>query len=188
LGNDNSKRNSYGAYKLKDNIVYFIGVRTIDVPEVEFIGIVQNLSKPDVTFHLVNANSVYGPAHLLGVLKINLECQSRGLALSQKPEIDLLLRLSFTNQINSALSRSGLKRFNPAIIILYSTDKKKLDRTRNRIMRELPKVDNSVLTPSEGRREHLFHLLDGNISRHLIEGDDNFITRYLIERSALVIK
>lgn len=175
-------------YKLNDNIVCFVGIRRIDVPEAEFISSMQNLALPDVTVQLVNAKSVYGPAHLLGVLKINLESQSRGLSLSLKPQMDLLLRLSFTNQIALALSRSGLKRFHPAIVILYSTDKKKLARTRHKIMRKLPKVDNTVLTPSLQSREYLFHLLGVSKHRCLIEANDNFITRYLIERSALVMK
>ena len=115
-------------YKLNDNFICFIGLRTIEVLEVSgFISSIQRLSLPEVTVQTINARAAYGPSHLLGVLKITLECQKRGLTLSLKPELDLLLRLSFTNQIASALSCTGLKTFHTAIVILFSTDKEKLD-------------------------------------------------------------
>ena len=175
-------------FKLKDNIVCFVGIRTVELPEPEFISLVQNLALPGVTLQLVNAKSVYGPAHLLGVLKITLECQRRGRTLSQKTQMDLLLRLSFTNQIVSALDRCGLKRYDPAIAILYSTDKNKLARTRHKLTRKITEIDNKVLNPKLENRDYLFRLLGVDKHRRLMEANDNFVIRYLIERSAIVMK
>jgi hypothetical protein len=71
-------------HKLEDTFVCFIGIRTIESSRVsDFIGTIQGLSLPEVTVQLVSARSVYGPDHLLGILKITLECQKRSLALSQ---------------------------------------------------------------------------------------------------------
>src|SRR5215208_5192130 len=112
-------------YKLNDNFICFIGLRTIEVPEVSgFISSIQRLSLPEVTVQMFNARAAYGPSHLLGVLKITLECQKRGLTLSLKPEMDLLLRLSFTNQIASALSCTGIKCFILQLLSYFQRIKK----------------------------------------------------------------
>jgi tRNA threonylcarbamoyladenosine modification (KEOPS) complex Cgi121 subunit len=176
-------------YRLNDNFICFIGLRTIEGPEVSgFISSIQRLSLPEVRVQMINARAAYGPSHLLGVLKITLECQKRGLTLSLKPEMDLLLRLSFTNQIASALSCTGLKRFHPAIVILFSTDKEKLACVRDRIIKTLPHVDHQVLAPGNESRDHIFRLLRTSKNISIPQGDDNFFTQYFIERSALVIK
>ena len=176
-------------HKLEDTFVCFIGIRTIEAPRVsDFIGTIQSLSLPEVTVQLVSARSVYGPDHLLGILKITLECQKRCLILSHKPQTDLLLRLSFTNQIALAFDRSGLKKFLPAVVILYSTDKKKLARTRAKIMDNLSTVvDDAVLAASDESKDYIFQLLGSGKNTCLID-ENNFVTRYLIERSALIVK
>jgi tRNA threonylcarbamoyladenosine modification (KEOPS) complex Cgi121 subunit len=177
-------------HKLEDTFVCFIGIRTIESPRVsDFIGTIQSLSLPEVTVQLVSARSVYGPDHLLGILKITLECQKRSLALSHKPQTDLLLRLSFTNQIALAFDRSGLKKFLPAVVILYSTDKKKLARTRAKIMGNLSTVvDDAVLAASDESRDYIFQLLGSGKNMCLIDENKDFVTQYLIERSALIVK
>jgi tRNA threonylcarbamoyladenosine modification (KEOPS) complex Cgi121 subunit len=176
-------------YKLNDTFICFIGLRTIEVPEVSgFISRIQRLSLPEVRVQMINARAAYGPSHLLGVMQITLECQKRGLTLSLKPEMDLLLRLSFTNQIASALSFTGLKTFHPAIIILFSTDKEKLACVRERIVKTLPHLDHKVLAPGSESKDHIFQLLRTSKNIGIPRGDDNFFTQYLIERSALVIK
>jgi tRNA threonylcarbamoyladenosine modification (KEOPS) complex Cgi121 subunit len=177
-------------HRLEDTFVCFVGIRTIGSPGVSnFISSIQSLSLPEVTVQLVNARSVYGPDHLLGILKITLECQKRSLALSHKPQTDLLLRLSFTNQIALAFDRSGLKKFLPAVVILYSTDKKNLARTRAKIMGNLSTVvDNAVLAASCESRDYIFQLLGSGKNTCLIDENKDFVTQYLIERSALIVK
>lgn len=175
---------------MDDTFVCFIGIRTIESPRVsDFIGTIQSLSLPEVTVQLVSARSVYGPDHLLGILKITLECQKRSLILSHKPQTDLLLRLSFTNQIALAFDRSGLKKFLPAVVILYSTDKKKLAQTTAKIMGNLSTVvDDAVLAASDESRDYIFQLLGSVKNTCLIDENKNFVTQYLIERSALIVK
>jgi hypothetical protein len=177
-------------HKLEDTIVCFIGIRTIESPRVsDFISTIQSLCLPEVTVQLVSARSVYGPDHLLGILKITLECQKRSLALSFKPQTDLLLRLSFTDQIALAFDRSGLKKFLPAVVILLSTDKKKLAQTRAKIMGNFSTVlDDTVLAASYDSRNYIIQLLGSGKNTCLMDGNKNFVTQYLIERSALIVK
>ena len=105
-----------------------------------------------------------------------------------KPEIDLLLRLSLTNQISLAIKRTGIKRDNPAVIIAYSTDNKKVINVRNNIVKMVPHIDNAVLKIIKESRDHILELFNINKQPHIQAGDNRFLTDYLIEQSALVMK
>ena len=111
----------------------------------------------------------------------------RNLTLTMKPEMDLLLRLSLTNQISLALNHAGLNTNHPLIIIIYSTNKRKV-YVRKRNMKTFPNLDNSVIKIDKESRDHIFRLILANKRNQLSHRDDKFITKYLIERSALVIK
>jgi tRNA threonylcarbamoyladenosine modification (KEOPS) complex Cgi121 subunit len=176
-------------YELNGTYVCIIGVQKVEVPDVtDFICSIRTLSETEVTTQAINARAVFGIDHLLGVLKIILECQKRNITISMKPEIDLLLRLSLTNQINLAMNRTGLKRDNPAVIISYSTDKKKVINVRNRIVKMVPHIDNSVMKINKHSRDHILKLINTNKQTHIPTGDYRFLTDYLIEQSALVMK
>ena len=176
-------------YKLNETFVCLIGIRTIEVVEIsDFIRALQNLSLEGVVIQTVNARAAYGISHLLGVLKITLECQKRNITVSTKPEMDLLLRLSLTNQISFALNHAGLNILNPAIIVIYSTDKKKLAHVRQRIIKTIPNIDSTVLRTNIEGRDHIFRLFGTNERNHILLQDDGYITQYLIERSALIMK
>jgi tRNA threonylcarbamoyladenosine modification (KEOPS) complex Cgi121 subunit len=176
-------------YDLNGTYVCIIGVRKIEVPDVtDFIRSIRNFSETEVTTQAINARAAFGIDHLLGVLKITLECQKRSITISMKPEIDLLLRLSLTNQISLAMNRTGLKRNNPAVIIAYSTDKKKVINVGNIIVKMVPHIDNAVLKISKESRDHILELMNTNKQTHIRTGHYRFLTDYLIEQSALVMK
>lgn len=176
-------------YELNGTFVCIIGVQKVEVPDVtDFISSIRTLSETGVTIQAINARAAFGIGHLLGVLKITLECKKRNITISTKPEIDLLLRLSLTNQISMAMNRAGLKRFHPAIIIVYSTDKKKVVNVRNKIVKTVPRIDDTVLKISRESRDHIFQLLKTNKQTNTPTGDHRFLTDYLIERSALIMK
>ena len=181
-------RNSAKYYKLNGSYIRLIGVRNIKTSKIsDFITMVQKLSFKGLSIQVINARAAYGTDHLLGVLKVTLECQKRNLTLTLKPEIDLLLRLSLTNQISLALDHAGLKTNQPAIIIIYSTNKKKIYNVESRIMKTVPDVSDTVLNIDKESRVHIFRLL-ANKRIRTSNLDDSFITRYLIERSALIIR
>jgi tRNA threonylcarbamoyladenosine modification (KEOPS) complex Cgi121 subunit len=176
-------------YELNGTYVCIIGVAKVEVPDVtDFICSIRALSETEVTIQAINARAAFGIDHLLGVLKITLECQKRNITISMKPEIDLLLRLSLTNQISLAIKRTGLKRDNPAVIIAYSTDKKKVINVRNKIIKMVPHTDNTVLKIIKESRDHILELINTNKQTHILVGDYRFLTDYLIEQSALVMK
>lgn len=176
-------------YKLNDTFICVMGLRSIETSKIsDFITRIQKLSFEGVSIQTINARAAYGIDHLLGVLKITLESQKRTSTLTMKPEMDLLLRLSLTNQISLALNHAGLNTNQPAIIIICSTNKRKVYYVRKRIMKTFPNLDNSVIKIDKESRDHIFRLILANKRNQLSHRDDNFITQYLIERSALIIK
>jgi tRNA threonylcarbamoyladenosine modification (KEOPS) complex Cgi121 subunit len=175
-------------YRLNDAFVCFIGVRTVNVPVSDFVSRIKELSLAGMIIQSINSRAAYGIGHLLGVLKITIECQKRNITISTKPEIDLLLRLSLTSQINFALNHAGLNPSYPAIIIFYSKDKKKVAGVRKKIVKTIPNVDNTVLKISKESRDHIFRIFKAKERTRISLRDDSFITQYLIERSALVMK
>jgi tRNA threonylcarbamoyladenosine modification (KEOPS) complex Cgi121 subunit len=176
-------------YELNGTYVCIIGVKKVEVPDVtDFMCSIRALSETEVITQAINARAAFGIDHLLGVLKITLECQKRNITISMKPEIDLLLRLSLTNQISLAMNRTGIKRDNPAVIIAYSTNKKKVINVRNNIVKMVPHIDNAVLKIIKESRDHILELFNTNKQPHIQEGDNRFLTDYLIEQSALVMK
>jgi tRNA threonylcarbamoyladenosine modification (KEOPS) complex Cgi121 subunit len=175
-------------HKLNDTFISLLGVSNVDTSKIsDFITLVEKLSFKGVSIQVINARAAYGIDHLIGVLKITLECQKRNLTLTVKPEIDLLLRLSLTNQISLALNHAGLNTNQPAIIIICSTDIMKVYDVEKKIMKTVPNIDDTVLKIDKKNRVHVFRLL-ANKRIHTSNLDDNFITQYLIERSALIIK
>jgi tRNA threonylcarbamoyladenosine modification (KEOPS) complex Cgi121 subunit len=176
-------------YELNGTYVCIVGVKKVEAPDVtDFMCSIRALSETEVITQAINARAAFGIDHLLGVLKITLECQKRNITISMKPEIDLLLRLSLTNQITLAMYRTGIKRDNPAVIIAYSTDKKKVINVRNNIVKMVPHIDNAVLKIIKESRDHILELFNTNKQPHIQEGDNRFLTDYLIEQSALVMK
>ena len=166
-----------------------MGLRSIETSRIsDFITRIKKLSFEGVSIQTINARAAYGIDHLLGVLKITLECQKRNLTLTMKPEMELLLRLSLTNQISLALNHAGLNTNHPLIIIIHSTTKRKVYHVRKRIMKTFPNLDNSVINIDKESRDHIFRLILANKRNQLSHRDDKFITKYLIERSALLIK
>ena len=87
-----------------------IGVSDLDVKDVgEFIDDLRKTSNGGVSIQAVCADAVYGLEHILQALKITIESEKRKITLVGRPEMDLLLRISCTDQISRALMDIGLK-------------------------------------------------------------------------------
>ena len=62
-----------------------------------------------VAMQAIDANFVAGKEHVLSILQQSLQAKKRGMMLSKRVEIDILIRLACTNQISKALDDIGLK-------------------------------------------------------------------------------
>jgi tRNA threonylcarbamoyladenosine modification (KEOPS) complex Cgi121 subunit len=140
---------------------------------------------PGVSIQALDANIVYGREHIDKVLKITLESIKRKLTFANKDEIDLLLRLSYTDQISLALKYGGLKNGSPGCFIFFSEDKTKLAKAKSYIENLFPDRDNSAINASTIKRKMISERI--GISSNNLFDDQTFIL-YLVERACLIMR
>src|SRR5215831_5032820 len=104
-----------------------IGVSDLDKEYAcRFIEDIRRTSEGAFFIQAVSADAAYGIDHILQALKISIESRNRKMLLASKLEMDLLLRISCTNQILIALSQIGIKNQASSYFIVFSKNKKKL--------------------------------------------------------------
>jgi tRNA threonylcarbamoyladenosine modification (KEOPS) complex Cgi121 subunit len=171
-------------YKLGDTFISIIGTQAIKAKDTgKVIDDLRRVSNK-VSLQAIDANIVYGIEYLIEVLKITLESERRKIMIANRPETDLLLRLSYTNQISLALKYAGLKNNSCGCFVIFSKDKSQLLKLRSNI-ESLFEVNNVVLRPSKTKREMISYRI-GLISNVIF--NDSTFTRYLFERASLITK
>jgi tRNA threonylcarbamoyladenosine modification (KEOPS) complex Cgi121 subunit len=171
-------------YKLGDTFISIIGTQAIKAKDTgKVVDDLRRVSNK-VSLQAIDANIVYGIEYLIEVLKITLESERRKIMIANRPETDLLLRLSYTNQISLALKYAGLKNNSCGCFVIFSKDKSQLLKLRNNI-ESLFEVNNVVLRPSKTKREMISYRI-GLISNVIF--NDSTFTRYLFERASLITR
>src|SRR5215211_3717619 len=136
----------------------------------------------NVSIQAVSANVVYGEEHLVGVLRIALEAEKRKIMLTNSPEMELLIRLMGTNQIEEAIRRAGLKKDSAGCFIAFSQESESLRQFESQIKSEFD-LNDSVLKPSKEKRIQLASMLG-----FPNELDESEVLQYLLEKAAILIK
>jgi tRNA threonylcarbamoyladenosine modification (KEOPS) complex Cgi121 subunit len=139
-----------------------------------------------VSVQAIDANIIYGIEHLIEVLKITLESKRRIIMVAKNPETDLLLRLSYTNQISLALKYGGMKNNANCCFVIFAKDKNELLKVNCYINKSF-KVDNSVLRPNAEKRK-IISCKIGLTSSPLLFDDDFTFVRFILERSCLITR
>jgi tRNA threonylcarbamoyladenosine modification (KEOPS) complex Cgi121 subunit len=152
----------------------------------KFIDDLRKSSNEGVSIQAVSADAVYGLEHILQALKITIESEKRKITLVDSPEMDLLLRISCTDQISRALRDIGLRNQAPGCFILFSKEKMKLIKVSRRICNTQLKIDDSVLEPNKRKKEHICRRLGIHLNEFL--SNDDAFTSYLSEKAALLTK
>jgi tRNA threonylcarbamoyladenosine modification (KEOPS) complex Cgi121 subunit len=168
-------------YALDGNYVSIVGVQKIAEDAGKLVDRLR-AQHGSMSIQALDAGAVYGADHLLGVLRIVLEAEKRGIMLANKRETELLIRLACTDQISEAMKRAGLKKGVPGCFIAFSNDSNAPSHFSDQIRRECT-VDDSVLKPGMEKRIRLAGMLGMNANF-----DDNEFLQYLLERAAILVK
>jgi tRNA threonylcarbamoyladenosine modification (KEOPS) complex Cgi121 subunit/molybdopterin converting factor small subunit len=168
-------------YVIDDNHVSILGVDKIAEDAGKLVDRLR-ARHAGVSMQAVDAGAVYGTDHLLGVLRVVLEAEKRGIMLANKRETELLLRLACTDQISEAMKRAGLKKGAPGCFVGFSKDSEALHLFSDQIRSEF-KVDDLVLQPNREKSLRLASMLGINA-----DFDDNEFLQYLLERAAILVK
>jgi len=174
-------------HKVGNIFTTVIGVSDLDKEYAcGFIEDIRKTSKGAFSIQAVSADAAYGIDHILQALKISIESQSRKILLASSLEMDLLLRISCTNQILIALSQIGLRNQASGCLIVFSKNKKKLLRIARHICKMHFKIDDRVLEPSKAKKELICKRLGVQLNEFL--SDELVFTNFLAERAALLTK
>ena len=134
-----------------------------------------------------NSDVIFGLQHVVEDLKITLEALKRQIMVANRPEVDLLLRISCTTQISKAINYAGIKSGKCACFVLFSKNKRYLLKALNCALQSLPDFDNSEFTNNALTRNTLATKLGFKSGSYFLE-DDSVFLKYLIERAALITK
>ena len=113
-----SHLNAAATMKLDGEYVLLAGISKLRIRNHdEFIQNIRTINTR-VAIQAIDARFVGGKEHVLSVLQQSLQAKKRGTILSNRIEIDILMRLACTNQISRALDDIGLKNgINDVLII-----------------------------------------------------------------------
>ena len=134
-----------------------------------------------------NSEVIFGSQHVVEDLKITLEALKREIMAANRPELDLLLRISCTTQISKAISHAGIKSGKCACFVIFSKNKRYLLKARTCALQSLPDFDNSEFTNDASTRNTLATKLGFKSGSYFLADDSEFL-KYLIERAALITK
>ncbi len=111
--------NDLSILKLDNEHVILAGIKKLRITDPDgFIRSIRAINSR-VAVQAIDANFAAGKEHILSILQQSLQAKKRGTMLSKRIEIDILLRLACTNQINKALDEIGLEEgINNVLIIV----------------------------------------------------------------------
>ncbi|MGC2308608.1 MAG: KEOPS complex subunit Cgi121 [Nitrososphaeraceae archaeon] len=131
--------------------------------------------------------AIFGLQHLIEALKITLEALRRGITVANRPELDLLLRMSCTTQISKAINYAGIKSGKCACFVVFSKNKRNLLKARSYALQSLPEANSTDLIGNASTRNTIATKLGLEASTKYLTDDIEFL-KYLIERAALITK
>jgi tRNA threonylcarbamoyladenosine modification (KEOPS) complex Cgi121 subunit len=131
--------------------------------------------------------AIFGLQHLIEALKITLEALRRGITVANRPELDLLLRMSCTTQISKAINYAGIKSGKCACFVVFSKNKRDLLKGRSYALQSLPEANSTDLIGNASTRNTIATKLGLEASTKYLIDDIEFL-KYLIGRAALITK
>jgi sulfur-carrier protein len=168
-------------YGLDDYHLLIMGIQRIVYDPGKLVDMLRG-RHGNVSIQAVDANVVYGAEHLVGVLRIVLEAEKRKIMLTNRREMELLIRLTGTNQIKEAIRRAGLKKDTSGCFIAFSQDSESLRQFESQIKSEFD-LNDFLLKPSKEKKIRLASMLG-------IPNELNYseFLQYLLEKAAILIK
>jgi len=137
-----------------------------------------------VVFQIINPSVIYGLEHLLRTVTITFEAKKRGNIFVHNEVIDLLLRFSYSRQVSDAILFAGSSKRGSACLLLYSRSKNALSSAKKILYRKFDCIGEKLLQTDLVKKAKISAKLGID---HNFFDDANFL-KYLIERSALLVR
>ena len=110
-------------YKIDSVYVAIISTDTLNVTDIGNTIELFRKMFPDVMIQGINPKHVFGLGHIFEVIQIVLESNGRNIKIARRIEMELLLRLICSNQVDKALDIGGIKNIGIGCFILLSENR-----------------------------------------------------------------
>ena len=170
-------------YKIDSIFVAIICTNTLFVSDIGVTIATFRKIFPDVMIQGINPSYIFGKKHIFEVIKIILECNKRNIKIAKSLEMELLLRIVCSNQVDKAINIGGIKNNGSGCFILFSEKKRPIINSI-KYLRKMFVNENSFLLNATKEK-----MLD--ICEKLEFSSGNFNTKeflkILTEKAALVL-
>ena len=177
---------NFPLYKIDEIFVATICSETLSVANIG--ATIESFRRmfPDVMIQGINPNVIFGRRHMFEVLKIILESKKRKINIVKRLEMEILMRLVCSNQVDKAIDIGGLKNNCPGCFVLLSEKKDAIIEALKYLLKylriNLVAQNNSLLSASKEKKIYICERLEipcGNFNR------TEFL-KVLTEKAALV--
>ena len=108
-----SKKLIFGIEKKQIQVLEIRGQKTIGIQFIDDL----RKKYPKIKFQAVSSNFILNPSHLKKILYLSINAENNNILLSNKIEIDILMRFAATLQISNAILSVGIKPSTNFILI-----------------------------------------------------------------------
>jgi tRNA threonylcarbamoyladenosine modification (KEOPS) complex Cgi121 subunit len=137
---------------------------------------------PDVMVQGINPKYIFGINHIFEVIQIVLESNNRKIRITKRLEMEVLLRLICSNQVDKALEIGGIKNDGLGCFILLSASKRSLINSIEYLRELYVKQDLTLLSATRDKIAYICNRLEFKRNDY---GKKEFL-KVLTERAVLV--
>jgi len=105
--------------KKKIQIIEIKGQKSINVQFLDDL----RKKYPNILLQAISSDFILNKSHLIKILSLSIKCKNNNVMLSNKLEIDILMRYALSNQISDAIKNAGIKSNNNFILIAIGNKK-----------------------------------------------------------------
>ena len=163
----------------------FVAIISTDTQYVTDIGTtIESFRKmfPEVMIQGINPKYIFGRGHIFEVIKIIIESNKRKIKIAKRLEMELLLRLICSNQVDKAINIGGIKNNGSACFILLSENKRLIVDSIRYLSKIFVSQNNLLLNAT---REKMLYMCKRMKFKHSNFSNKEFL-RILTEKAALV--
>jgi tRNA threonylcarbamoyladenosine modification (KEOPS) complex Cgi121 subunit len=174
--------NSVPLYKIDAVYVAIISTDTFHVPDVG--NIMESFRKmfPDVMIQGINPKFIFGIDHIFEVIQIVLELNNRKIKIAKRLEMEVLLRLICSNQVDKAIDIGGIKNNCSGCFILLSENRRLMTDSIKYLRKMFAKQDLALLNATTEKIAYICNKMGFSISNY---SKAEFL-KILTEKAALV--
>jgi tRNA threonylcarbamoyladenosine modification (KEOPS) complex Cgi121 subunit len=136
-------------YNIDSILVAIICTEALCIPDIGVTIATFRKMFPDVMIQGINPSYVFGKRHIFEVIKIILESNKRKIRIAKRLEMELLLRLVCSNQVDKAIKIGGIKNNGSACFVLLSEKKGQIIDSLKYLRKILVEQNSSLLSATK---------------------------------------